>query len=180
MPPIKSSDPNAIAELTAKLEHLKLHQVRMVTANKIIKGKGDNEHKTARLADMGFGAGDIAKLLKGDYMGRVGFAGWQLSNNNAEIKRVEARLKTLSEMSETRAETTEWPFAGGRVVDNVEADRVQVIFDAPRIPEDKHKDMRRNGFVFSPTNKAYQRQRGNARWPVWNVTGIDISKPPVN
>lgn len=180
MPPIKSSDPNAIEELTIKLERLKGYQTKMVAANKIIKGKGTDEHKAARLADMGFSTGDTAKLLKGDYMGRVGFAGWQLSNNNAEIKRVEARLQTLSEMAETRTETTTWTFAGGRVVDNVEADRVQVIFDAPRIPEDKHKDMRRNGFVFSPTNKAYQRQRGNARWPVWNVTGIDISKPPVN
>ena len=180
MPPIKSSDPNAIAELTAKLEHLKLHQVRMVTANKIIKGKGDNEHKTARLADMGFGAEDAAKLLKGDFMGRVGFAQYQLSNNNAEIKRVKARLQTLSEMSETRAETTTWPFTGGRVVDNVEADRVQVIFDAPRIPEDKHREMRSSGFVFSPTSGAYQRQRGNAAPAVKRVTGVDISEPPVD
>lgn len=180
MPPIKSSDPNAIEELTAKLERLKRYQAQMVAANKIIKGKDSNLLKGARLLDMGFGEGDIYKLLKGDFMGRVGFAGWQLSNNNAEIKRVEARLKTLSEMSETRAETTEWTFVGGRVVDNVEADRVQIIFDAPRIPEDKHREMRSNGFVFSPTNKAYQRQRGNAAWAVKSTTGVDINTPPVN
>ncbi len=177
---IKSSDPNAIEELTTKLERLKGYQAQMVAANKIIKGKGDNEHKTARLLDMGFGTGDIYKLLKGDYMGRVGFAQYQLSNNNAEIKRVEARLKTLSEMSETRAKTTTWPFAGGRVVDNVEADRVQVIFDAPRIPEDKHREMRSNGFVFSHANQAYQRQRGNAVPAVKRVTGVDINTPPVD
>jgi Fe2+ transport system protein FeoA len=175
---IKSNDPNAIQDLTTKLDVLKRRQQKMVAANKIIKGKGTAQYKTERLLDMGYDEGQALKLLKGDFMGRVGFAQYQLSSNNAEIKRVEARLESLTKLAETRTETTEWLFAGGRVIDNVEANRVQVVFDAPRISAEEHAKMRSNGFVFSPTNKAYQRQRGNARWAVWHVTGIDIDKDP--
>lgn len=50
---------------------------------------------------------------------------------------------------------------GLTVVNNVELQRVQLIFDGGRTDKETYKLLRHNGFVFSPSNEAFQRQNTN-------------------
>lgn len=82
---------------------------------------------------------------------------YALSNNNANIRRVKARISEL----EKRAlhSSQEWEFEGGRLVDSVEQNRVQIFFDD--IPDAEiRKALKGRGFHWSPTAKAWQRMRG--------------------
>jgi hypothetical protein len=58
-------------------------------------------------------------------------------------------------------ETTEEQFASGvRLVENVEANRLQIFF--PEIPSELiRRELKRNGFRWSPTAGAWQRHRSN-------------------
>lgn len=91
--PIKSSDPDAVERLEAKIASYREWQETMKAANSIIrKAKGDEEKARAGLLKMGISEQNAAQMLTPDYCGRIGFPSWQLSNNLAEIKRLESRL----------------------------------------------------------------------------------------
>ncbi len=88
--------------------------------------------------------------------------GFGLSNNLANMKRVEDRIATLSKMETLAATTgnTEIDFNDVRIVENYEADRLQLIF--PGKPEpDMITKLKRNGFKWSPRFGAWQRQLTN-------------------
>lgn len=175
---IRSDSPTAIADLQKKLDAAERLQEMMKAANKVVKGKGTDDEKIAKMVDLGFTDAEAREALKPDFIGRFGFPDYKLQNNNAEIKRVRDRIAQLEKLSDVRGETAEWAFEGGRVVDNVEEGRVQVIFNE-RISKEQHEKMRSLGFVYSRRNEAYQRQRPNARYAVINATGIDIDNRPI-
>jgi hypothetical protein len=126
----------------------------MKRANQLIR-KADREG----LADLGFSDEAIAKLLIEDFAGRVGFPNYALTNNSANIRRLEKRLAAIQNAQHD--ETTEEQFASGvRLVDNVQANRLQIFF--PEIPSELiRRELKRNGFHWSPTAGAWQRHRSN-------------------
>jgi hypothetical protein len=73
--------------------------------------------------------------------------------------RLEKRLAAIQNAQHD--ETTEEQFPSGvRLVDNVEANRLQIFF--PDIPsEEIRRELKRNGFHWSPTVGAWQRHRRN-------------------
>jgi hypothetical protein len=81
---------------------------------------------------------------------------WMLGNNNAEIRRVKDKLETLKKLDGMEAENVK--FSGGEMVINVEINRVQIIFDDIPAPE-KRALLKSHGFKWSPSEKAWQRQR---------------------
>ena len=95
------------------------------------------------------------------------FAPYQLTNNNAEVKRLKDRV-TMLERKETRAEETPETEAlageGWRIVENHADDRLQIFFDAK--PDDKLRDaLKKHGFRWAPSASAWQRKlTGNARY----------------
>ena len=94
----------------------------MKRANLLIR-KADRDG----LADLGFCDETIANLFKTDFAGRVGFPNYVLTNNSANIRRLEKRLAILQKAQSD--ETTEEKFPGGiRLVDNVEDNRLQIFF----------------------------------------------------
>jgi uncharacterized protein DUF3560 len=118
---IFSDDPDATEKLVDKIERLKKRQGVMKRANQLIR-KADREG----LADLGFSDETIAKLLIEDFAGRVGFPNYALTNNSANIRRLEQRLAAIRNAQDD--ETTEEQFATGvRLVDNVEANRLQIF-----------------------------------------------------
>jgi hypothetical protein len=151
---IFSDDPNATEKLVDKIERLKKRQGLMKQANQLIR-KADHEG----LADLGFSDETIAKLFTQDFAGRVGFPNYVLTNNSANIRRLEKRLVAIQNTQ--HHETKEEQFATGvRLVDNVEANRVQIFF--PEIPSELiRRELKRNGFHWSPTAGAWQRHRSN-------------------
>jgi len=136
--------------------------VQMVAANKVIrkaiKANLTVAETVAKLGEIGMPEDKARQVLKPSFTGGVGYATYQMANNNANIKRMKQRVIEL-EAKEQRAnnDAKEFPFAGGKVVFNYELDRLQIFNDQKPeysvISEYRHK-----GFKWSPSNKCWQRQ----------------------
>jgi len=105
--------------------------------------------------------------MEPDFCGRIGFAGFNLTNNNANIRRLKLRLADLEKRSEQ--ETTEKEENGITIIDNVEENRLQLFF--PGKPcEEIRTDLKSSGFRWSRFNGCWQRHRSNAA--TWNAERI--------
>lgn len=152
---ISSDDPQAIEKLQAKLDKLVKRQEMMKAANAAIRMK-DHEKGNAKLAEMGYTSDEIKQLREPDFCGRIGYPSYLLSNNNANIKRIRDRITAL-EKKKTEPTLEGWDFDGGSVIANTEANRLQILFDEK--PDEATRAMlKQNGFRWSPSNKAWQRQ----------------------
>ena len=150
---IKSSDEDAIERLEEKLDALKENQERMRAVNKAIRLK-DTKKGDEELKILGYSDEQIQELRTPDFMGRVGFPAYALQNNNANIHRVEERLKGLREVKGKGTKETEFELF--KVVENVEAMRLQIIFDGK--PEaDVRVVLKKHGFKWAPSQGAWQR-----------------------
>lgn len=83
---------------------------------------------------------------------------YELTSLRGKIKRVEERIAELDK----RAQQAEQPadnisFPGGEIVRNLEADRLQIIFDE-KPGEEMRAKLKSNGFRWSPRYGAWQRQ----------------------
>lgn len=83
---------------------------------------------------------------------------YELTSLRGKIKRVEERIAELdkrAQQAEQPADNTK--FDGGEIVRNLEADRLQIIFDE-KPDEDTRAALKENGFRWSPRYGAWQRQ----------------------
>lgn len=151
---IKSDDERAIEKLEEKLEDLKGTQERMKAANKAIRMK-DTEAGDDALREMGYSEEAIKQLREPDFCGRIGYPSYQLTNNNANIHRVEERLKRLKAVKEKGS--SEQEYETFKVVENTEAMRYQIIFDGKPDAEVRTL-LKSNGFKWAPSEGAWQRQ----------------------
>jgi hypothetical protein len=181
-----------ITDLEARITKRTRDQEVYKAANAILRKKLSDDEKVEAIRALGTGETTARKLLLPDFAGRIGIPTSALQTNLAEIKRLEARLAAEREKAavieavaeaEATGETsaTEFPFSGkdggpsGTVLYNVDLDRVQILYDVPRVPRDLYESLRRYGFVFSPREKAFQRrlnQQGVNAASI--VTGIDL------
>ena len=163
---IKSDDERAIEKLEEKLEDMKKLQEDMKAANKALRLK-DKEAGNDQLREMGYSEESIEELRKPDYLGRVGYPDFQLSNNNANIHRVEERLKRLKAVKERGS--SEQEYKTFKVVENTEAMRYQIIFDGKPDAEIRTL-LKSNGFKWAPSQGAWQRQiTSNGKWALKKV-----------
>ena len=151
---ISSDDPRAIEKLKVKLDALIKNQERMKAANAAIRIK-DQAKGDAKLAEMGYGTEDIAKLREPDFCGRIGYPAFVLSNNNANIRRIRSRIEELEKRSKSTQEG--WKFGGGEVVVNTENNRLQILFEE-RPDEALRLELKSRGFRWAPSQGAWQRQ----------------------
>lgn len=151
---IKSGDADAIERLEEKLEILIEKQETMKEVNKALRMK-DKEAGDEAMRFVGYSDEEIERFRTPDFCGRIGFPQFALSNNNANIRRIEGRLKELRAAKKTGTQETECEFF--RVVENAEEMRIQLFFDGK--PEQKVRDIvKRNGFRWAPSHGAWQRQ----------------------
>lgn len=163
---IKYDDERAIEKLEEKLEDMKKLQEDMKAANKALRLK-DKEAGNDQLREMGYSEESIEELRKPDYLGRVGYPNFQLSNNNANIHRVEERLKRLKAVKERGS--SEQEYKTFKVVENTEAMRYQIIFDGKPDAEIRTL-LKSNGFKWAPSQGAWQRQiTSNGKWALKKV-----------
>lgn len=153
--PIKSSDPDAVERLEAKIASYREWQETMKAANAIIrKAKGDEEKARAGLLKMGISEQNAAQMLTPDYCGRIGFPSWQLSNNLAEIKRLESRLVKVKKAQETAPEEIETK-SGIRIEKCPQDNRIRIHF--PGKPEEEIRTLLKTyGFRWSPRLGVWQ------------------------
>lgn len=149
---IFGDDPQAIEKIGGRVAQLEARQKMMVEANKLIR-KNDR----AGLAQMGFSESAIDGLMTPDYMGRVGFPDYALQNNNANIRRLKGRAKSLEALAAVPTSEQELP-GNVQLIDNAEANRLQVIFPGKPGPEIREA-LKRAGFRWAPSNNAWQAYR---------------------
>lgn len=151
---IKAGDPYVIEKLEAKLEDAKALQEKMKAANKAIRMK-DTEAGDEKLKELGFDGTQIAKLRKGDFCGRVGFQSFKLTNNNAEIHRLETRLRNIKAAKEAGNSEEDYGFC--KLIRNATDMRIRFIFE-DKPSADVRDVLKGEGFRWSPKEKAWQRQ----------------------
>jgi hypothetical protein len=171
---IRSGDPEALTKLRAKLADAEGFHAKMVAANKLIRQYGAANVRP-HLETLGFKDRTLSAILKPDYMQRVGFPSFSLSNSSAEIRRIRDRIAGLERMQARGTVETE-ARAGIRVVENAEAARIQLIF--PDKPEPGVRSvLKANGFRWAPSEGAWQRHLNNAgRWAAERVLAA-LAKP---
>lgn len=101
------------------------------------------------------------------------FPPYELQSRRGYIKRVADRLAELDKRQAEQAHPTEsTKFDGGEIVRNLEADRLQILFD-DKPNEEMRAKLKNNGFRWSPRNKAWQRQlTQNAEYAARRVLGL--------
>lgn len=163
---ISSGDKDAVEKLEKKLGELRATQEKMKAANKAI-GLKDSQKGDQALKNLGFSEEQIQELRTPDFCGRIGFPAYSLQNNNANIRRVEDRLKTLKAYKEKGVEELECKFF--KIIENTEKMRLQLIFDGKPEPEVREV-LKKNGFKWAPSQGAWQRQATrNARYALKEV-----------
>lgn len=159
----------------AELISMQANHIKMKEGNKIIaKAKKEGKDISQFLIDT-YG---IAPHMV-DWSMRFGFG---LTNNNANMKRVEERIKLLEKKEAIKEinPITNYTFDGGTMVINYEVDRIQIMFStrptSTELSEWKAKGL--NSYNWSPSNMAWQRKiTANAMWHVkrmfTNIIKID-------
>jgi hypothetical protein len=151
---IFSDDPNALDKLRDKLQALTKLQQLMKDTNNILRKKKTFEDRAEALKEMGFSDERVVVLLTPVLGNGVGFPSYKLTNNNANIKRLQKRVSQLEAIS--ALQTTEETINDTRILFNVEANRVQIIF--PSIPaEETREKLKRSGFRWCRSEGAWQR-----------------------
>lgn len=157
---IKSDDERAIEKLEEKLADMKNLQERMKAANKAIRMK-DTEDGDDQLRELGYSEAGIKELRNPDFCGRVGYPSYELTNNNANIHRIEERIKRLKAVKEKGS--SEQEYKTFKAAENTEAMRYQIIFEG-KPDEEIRTLLKSNGFKWAPSQGAWQRQiTGNGK-----------------
>ncbi len=159
---ISSDRADATDALAEQIEAAQARQQLMKDANAIVRGKAGFGEKIESLRLLGIGdrhAHILATPRTEWPTGHVGFESWELSNNQANIRRMQARIGTI-EQERSRPVADAVAFDGGTIEENREENRLQIMFDAK--PEaDVRATLKANGFRWAPSQGAWQRQLNN-------------------
>ena len=152
---ISSDDPDAVKKLREQLAGLVSDQDRMKAANKVVKSKKSDEDKISALVAQGFTEERAADLLRPDYARRVGFPPYKLSNNNANMRRIEQRIKSLEAQAQRESKSIE----GSGYTYREDTEENRVMFGFPGKPaQDVREMLKKHGFRWSPSRSAWVRQ----------------------
>ncbi|MCD6373954.1 MAG: hypothetical protein J7L94_00405 [Caldisericaceae bacterium] len=177
--PISSTDSDAVRKLQNKIEEKEKFQQMMKTANKIVRNKKlSKSEKTEKLQqELNLSKTTAEKLLEPDYIGRIGFADYELRNNNSEIRRLKKRLEEIQarkQKAETLGGPQEIDFEGGTIEINYDDGYVRIFYDNKPNADTRNR-LKQNGFRWAPSEKAWRRKLTDAaRYKAKIVTGVNI------
>jgi hypothetical protein len=156
--PIMAGDADAIERLELKIEQAESLQERMKAANAAIRThkKAGVEAQVLALVAIGLKEDQARRLLQPDFCGRVGFPAFELTNNNANLRRMQARLD-LIRAAKVQLDT-EVVGTAARLEDCPSDNRVRLFF--PGKPAAEVRDqMKASGFRWAPSIGAWQAYR---------------------
>ena len=153
------SDPHAREMLTDQLQKLQAQLDRNKALNAYYR-----KHKSF----VGFPGltAEAAAKLTADFADTCQRCPWidkpcpdyELTSLRGKIKRTQARLDELDKRTEQAQQPADGAkFPGGEIVRNIEADRLQILFDE-KPDEETRAALKQNGFRWSPRYSAWQRQ----------------------
>ena len=146
---IQSDDPDALEKLMAERDKRVTRQNHMKAVNKALKKGGDEALKALNLSDE-----QIKAIRTPNCFGDIGYPSFELTNNNAQIRRLNKRIEGLQ-----RLYTTELP--------ELESEAVAVEFEQGRAminfkdgkPNDEARDIvKKAGFRWSRYNERWTRK----------------------
>ena len=172
---ISSDDPEAVTKLETQLATLEAAQSNMKKANAYwrkhgtMKGYPDLSDEAAARIDEQMQTAYSWVQKNGPY------ESWKLQNNNANMRRIRQRIESLKKVRAI-PEDSGWEFDGGRVVMNVEYNRIQIFFDS-KPDEDVRKELKHWGFKWASSLGTWQRHlNGNGLYAVKQVKSIQPTK----
>jgi hypothetical protein len=167
---ISTDDEDAIAQLQAKRDRLMQLQELYKAANKVCRKAGlTDDEKAAALSDLGFDDETIYEALHPQW-GKPGFESYVLTNNNANIHRIEDRIKALEhEAAHRAASPTEYEIDGVRVVESDADNRLKLFFDG-KPAQAVIDNLKAHGFHWSGPQGCWMRLlNNNARYAMREV-----------
>ena len=165
---IRQDDPQAIPKLEKKLAGLEKAQETMKAVNAYYRKHGTLDgcpHLSPENLEK-----LKAAMVSGWHYEKKPFQSWELSNNNAEIRRIRQRIDSLTRARETVY--VGWEFEGGYVEANREQSRLQVFFE-DKPDADARQQLKEHGFRWAPSVGAWQRLlNGNAYYAADRISSI--------
>jgi len=159
--PIMAGDADAVSRLKEKLAEAEQLQAVMREVNAAIRRhakEGEAAQLRAILAVYHKADEDDAReLLIPDPMGHVGFSSYKLTNNNANIHRIKARIALLSRDKEIAPSTTRGD--NGVLCEDCPADNRVRLFFSLIPPVEVRTRLKSQGFRWSPWLRCWQAYR---------------------
>jgi len=146
---IHSNDPDAIKKLQHKLNGLRDWQEKMKAANKALRKNDDNA-----LYELGFTEKEIKSLKKPDFCGAIGYRSYELSNNNAEIKRISNRISDLEKLRSSDPIN----YDSNDFSMKTENGQIKIFFYCGKPTEETRVILKRSAFKWSRTQDAWVRK----------------------
>jgi hypothetical protein len=158
--PIMSGDSDATERLAEKIAKAEACQARMKAANTEIRKRrhGAGSPPVPELMALGFSESQALDLLKPDFTGRLGFPSYELTNNNANIRRMKARLAEVSKAQAT--ETVEVNGESATFSDCPAEFRVRLFFPGKPAAEVRSR-LKSGGFRWAPSLGCWQAYRND-------------------
>jgi len=155
---ISSDDPRAIDKLKRQIEVAEAHQEAMKKANRIIRKK--NQSRLQKIAEMmdklNISQEMVVELVdRKDCFGNLGYASYELRNNNAEIRRLKNRVEELESIDERESveiETDTYTY-----VEDLDENRIMVYFES-KPPAETRATLKRYAFKWSRSREAWTRK----------------------
>lgn len=173
--PIMAGDDDATSRLTKKIADAEQLQTRMKACNLAIRkhAKAGAESQIAALVALGLTEGRALDLLQPDFCGRIGFANYELTNNNANIRRMKARLVEITRNHAT--DSTEIAGEHARYEDAPADNRVRLFFPG-KPSDDVRARLKGAGFRWTPSLGCWQAYRNrNTMLAAQREAGLDHS-----
>jgi hypothetical protein len=158
--PVMAGDSDATTRLLEKITKAEDIQARMRACNAAIRkhAKAGPDAQIAVLVGLGLTETRARDLLQPDFAGRIGFADYELTNNNANIRRMKVRLTQIARDQAT--ETTEITGESARLEDSPADNRVRLYF--PGKPDVEVRDrLKSAGFRWTPSLGCWQAYRNH-------------------
>lgn len=166
-----------------RMEQAQAEQERMKEANKIIKSKklADQLAKfgltvTDALVALGISEAEAVSIQRPDFANRIGYPNYKLTNNNAEIRRLKAKMEEQQALASQAVTQTapaheyDTPADGPvRYEEHPDDNRVRLTFEGK--PSDSSRQLlKSHGFRWSPNAGAWQRfLTGNGKYAAQEV-----------
>lgn len=159
---IRTGESGAVDALQAKIDKAEELQTIMKTANTAMRkyAKKGPDAQVAAMVEAGLTETQARGLLSPGRFGGPDFASFELTNNNANIRRMKeqlAKAKSLASMS-----TKEIMIGDVKIIDNLEDDRLQMFFPVERVARPIYDLLKSHGFRWTPSVGCFQAYRGNS------------------